>query len=267
MEGTTLRDPGEQHSRYRVDEAFYDRVRASERRMSEQIVVPPLSGRALVVERGQAFRIIEADGPQAGDVAFWNADDPDESLSCLRTWELEGWFLRPNTRLWSDVPWLRPMATCIEETVGSRKDGEAYHHHFLASQCSPESLEMRTGRAGMRSCRLALLEAVEPFGLGEENLRENIDVFTRFVFEADTGKIYTARTEAAPGDYVELYAEIDLLVAVSACPAGDMTSIQSDDVSSLRIEVYETGIAPRELPKWTEWRDPVELGKVRDQHP
>ena len=110
-----LRDPGEQHSRYRLNEAFYDQVRGSERRLSEQIVVPPLSGRALVVERGQAFRIIEADGPQAGDVAFWNADDPDESLSCLRTWELEGWFLRPNTRLWSDVPWLRPMATCIEE--------------------------------------------------------------------------------------------------------------------------------------------------------
>ena len=248
-----FRDLGLQHPRYRIDEDFYDRVRASERKLVERSGVPPRRGHAFVVSKGRTFRVVETEGPQAGDVAFWNAQDPGERLSCLRTWELEGWFLRPNSRLWSDVPHFRPMATCVEDTVEAGSDGPA-HHHFLASQCCSESLEMRTGEAGLPSCRAALLEAIEPFGLKAPDLRENIDVFTRFEFEPDTARIYTARTGAAAGDYIEFYAEIDLLVAVSACPAGDMTSIQSDDVLPLGVEVYETNIAPREFPGWTEWR-------------
>ena len=248
-----FRDLGLQHPRYRLDEDFYDGVRASERTLVDRSVIPARSGHAFVVSKGHTFRVVEAEGPQAGDVAFWNAHDPSERLSCLRTWDIEGWFLRPDTRLWSDVPRFRPMATCVEETVEDGSDDPA-HHHFLASQCSPESLEMRTGQPGMSSCRAALLDAIEPFGLKAADLRENIDVFTRFEFEPDTARIYTARTAAAAGDYIEFYAEIDLLVAVSSCPAGDMTSIQSDDVLPLGIEVYETNIAPREFPGWTEWR-------------
>jgi uncharacterized protein YcgI (DUF1989 family) len=85
-------------------------------------------------------------------------------------------------------------------------------------------------------------------------LLENIDVFTQFVVDPNSGKIYGARTEANPGDYIEFYAEIDLLVALSVCPTGDYTSIDSKDLWPLGIEIYETNVKPREFPEWTEWR-------------
>ena len=249
-----VEDPSIQHSRYRLDKAFYDGVRTAERRLLEKLVVAPFSGRGFVVRRGQTFRVIEEEGPQVGDVAFWNADDPKETLSCLRTWEMEGWLVKPYSRLWSDVPWLRPMATCIDDKADLPGDDDKGQRHFLASHCSAEQMEMRTGRAGMNGCRLNLLQPIEPFGLSEENLRENIDIFTQFVLEPDSGMLYAARTEATTGDYIEFYAEIDLLVAVSVCPMGDFSSIQPDVVLPLGVEIHEKNLEPLEFPKWTEWR-------------
>jgi uncharacterized protein YcgI (DUF1989 family) len=249
-----VEDPSIQHSRYRLDKAFYDGVRTAERRLVEKLVVAPFSGRGFVVRRGQTFRVIEEEGPQVGDVAFWNADDPKETLSCLRTWEMEGWLVKPYSRLWSDVPWLRPMATCIDDKADLPGDDDKGQRHFLASHCSAEQMEMRTGRAGMNGCRLNLLQAIEPFGLSEENLRENIDIFTQFVLEPDSGMLYAARTEATTGDYIEFYAEIDLLVAVSVCHYDESAENGDYTALPLGIQTYDTGIAPKEYSGWTDWR-------------
>jgi len=243
-----------QHPRYRVDTGFYDKVRATNRQLVERFIVSPYNGRGFNVKRGQTFRVIEEEGPQVGDVAFWNADNPMETLSCLRTWEVDGWWLKVDGRLWSDVPWFRPMVTCIEDTTALAKGGEEAHYHFVASHCSPESQEMRSGRAGLNSCRLNLLQAIEPFGLSEENLRENIDVFTRFFVDPNSGKLYGGRTEADPGDYIEFYAEMDLLVALSVCPTGDYSTINTDVLWPLAIEIYDTDIQPEEFPQWSDWR-------------
>jgi uncharacterized protein YcgI (DUF1989 family) len=45
-----------------------------------------------------------------------------------------------------------------------------------------------------------------------------------------------------PGDYLELFAEIDLLGALSACPGGDCSASHSSDAAAcypLLIEIYE----------------------------
>ena len=235
---------------YQVDRAFYDKVRAAERQPVDKFVIAPFNGRGFIVKKGQSFRVIQEEGPQVGDVAFWNADDAKETLSCLRTWEVDGWFLEVYSRLWSDVPWLRPMVTCIEDTVAATRDGHRAHHHFLASHCAPEQQEMRTGKAGLNACRVNFLQAIEPFGLSEEHLLENIDVFTQFIIDPVTGKFSGARTDTKPGDYIEFYAEIDLLVAVSVCPAGDYSQAASKAVLPLGVEIHETGIEPKTFPAW-----------------
>ena len=144
-------------SDYLVDRAFYDDVRSADRQLLERFVISPFSGRGFIVKRGQSFRVIQEEGPQVADVAFWNEDNPEETLSCLRTWEVDGWFLKVYSRLWSDVPWLRPMVTCVEDTVDTSSDGQKAPHHFVASHCSPEQQEMRSGRAGLNACRVNLL--------------------------------------------------------------------------------------------------------------
>ena len=142
-----------QHPRYRLDRAFYDQLLASKPRFKlvERFVMPPRSGKGFIVEKGQTFRVVEEEGPQIADVALYNSDNPGESFKSLRTFAVEGWFLKRFTRLWSEVPWFRPMATCIDETLDFTGRDDDFHHHLVASHCSPEVVEMRSGHTGLNA--------------------------------------------------------------------------------------------------------------------
>lgn len=245
-------DPG-----CRLDLPFYERLRAAKDSYTllEDFVIAPFSGRGFIVEKGCAFRVVLEDGPQVGDVAFWNRDDRYEYFSATRTSLLEGWFLRPYCRLWSDVPRLRPMATCLDDTVATT-DPE-YHHHSVGTHCATEWIELRGGGPGHNSCRLNLLQAIQPFGLGETDIRDNINIHQKLRLDAG-GHVYAAPSEGQKGDYIELYAEIDLLVALSICPNADNTRYWSTPedgiVKPLRVQIYDTQVMPQEFREWTDWR-------------
>lgn len=178
----------------------------------------------------------------------------------MRTWLVEGWIVRPFTRLWSELPWFRPMMTCVEDTVVT-EPGVDYHYHFVGAHCSPEAMERRFGVAGWNGCRVNLLRAIEPFGLTEENLRENINVHEKNRLDLKSGRRSIAKGGGKPGDYIEFYAEIKLLVAVSVCPFGDGGGNPTETkVRPLGIEIYETGIAPQASPRWTDWRVTRKVG-------
>lgn len=262
----TLRDFTLLSPMAQLDRGFYGRLRAATptRRLRERFVIPPFEGRAFIATKGQAFRVIEEEGVQIGDICFWNAHHPKEMYSLARTWAIEGWAVRPHTRIWSDVPWLRPLATCLEDTVVTTPEDVGFHHHWLGTHCATEWTEMRVGIPGLNSCHLNLLQAITPFGLSEEHLRDNINLFQKMRPDPETGKIAAALSDSRPGDYIEFYAEIDLLVAVSVCPNGDNTRYYSvpgkDVMRSLAVEVHDTGIEPRAFPQWTDWR-PTWKGK------
>ena len=244
-----------------MDKPFYDKVRAAKTNYAlvDKFVIQPFNGRGVIVKKGQVFRVVEEEGPQAAAVAFWNADNPREGYAPMRNRLGEGLFIKVYTRLWSDVPWLRPMMTCVEDTLINPSADAGYHHHRLVtSHCSSESLEMRSGRPAMNSCHVNLLQGITPFGLSEEHLRESINLHQKVRLGPDDGKWYGARRDSKQGDYVEFYAEIDLLVAVSVCPYGDNSKFEgipdSDTVLPIGVEIYDTGITPKESPKWTDWR-------------
>lgn len=99
------------------DKDFYAGVRSAPRRLKQRLVVSPHAGCGFMVEKGQVFRLQQHAGPQVGEVAFWNAHDPKERFSAMRNRLFEGLFVTRDTRLWSDLPRLRPMMTCLEDTL------------------------------------------------------------------------------------------------------------------------------------------------------
>ncbi|MCH7997282.1 MAG: urea carboxylase-associated family protein [Chloroflexi bacterium] len=262
----TLRDFTLLTPRAQLDKGFYDKLRESKSRYKplDRFVIPPFEGRGFLVNKGQSFRVVQEEGVQIGDVCFWNVHDPREMYSLSRTWAIEGWAVRVFTRLWSDVPWLRPLATCIEDTVVTDPSDSEFHHHWLGTHCATEWTEMRVGIPGLNSCHLNFLQAVEPFGLREENIRDNVNLFQKMRPVPGSGKIQAALSESKQGDYIEFYAEIDLLAAVTVCPNGDNTRYYSvpgkDLVRPLAIEIYDTGVQPRDFPRWADWR-PAWKGK------
>jgi uncharacterized protein YcgI (DUF1989 family) len=182
----------------------------------------------------------------------------------MQTWLVDGWIIRRNRRFWSELPWLRPMATCLDDTVVS-SDGSDYHHHFVGTACCPETVEKRFGIPGLNGCRINLLQGIEAFGLTEDEIRENINVHERNRLEPDTGRRSITRGHSKKGDYVEFYVEIDLIVSVSVCPYGDgsanPTMRGNDVVRPLGIEILDTGVQPKPLPEWDDepWCAPAPL--------
>jgi len=238
---------------------FYEdlrRARSAFRLVEKSIILLEERGLAFVVKRGQAARIVCIEGPQVADVCFWNANDFAEKFWNDQTLNREGTHLTTFSRIWGNMPRYRPMMTIIEDTVDNKPTHPgARHHILLGAHCNPHywywALKDKTHPYVTKfNCYCNLSRAVAPFGLGPEDLHDNINLFQKTRIDAETGRYVSEVSDAQQGDYVEFYAEIDVLMAVSLCPCGSCNYYWTEgeqDVKPLGIEIYETGIQPLEF--------------------
>lgn len=164
------------------------------------------------VSKGQVLRIIDLEGNQAVDTIFYNADDTAESYSMTDTLQQQGGiYLSTGSVLMSNRG--RPMLTIVADTCG--------RHDTLGGACAAESNTVRYAiqKKFMHSCRdnylLALAHADN--GMGKRDLVPNVNFFMNVPVTPDGGLTF-ADGVSAPGKYVELRAEMDVLVLVSNCP-------------------------------------------------
>ena len=122
----------------KFDAAFYDGVRADMTKVSE-FTIPPRDATAFEVPAGHVFRIVSVEGPQVGDLNLWNAHDLTERFYSGKTRALHSTHVTTGDRLWSSIPFLRPMATITADTLawyGRDDDGGAVHD-VLGTRCDP----------------------------------------------------------------------------------------------------------------------------------
>ena len=81
------------------------------------VIVPPRDARCFRVPAGHFFRIHSIDGPQVGDLNLWSSADLSERFYSGKTRALHGTHLSTGDRLWSSLPYLRPMATITHDTL------------------------------------------------------------------------------------------------------------------------------------------------------
>lgn len=165
------------------------------------------------IEAGQTLRITDLEGNQAADTLFFNADDTAERYSMSDT--LRGQknvFLSAGSVLRSNLD--RPMLTITADTCG--------RHDTLGGACSCESNTVRYDleKRHMHSCRdswmLAVAEKPE-FGLTRRDITHNINFFMNVPVTHDGGLTF-ADGISAPGKYVEMVAQMNILVLISNCP-------------------------------------------------
>lgn len=213
-------------SALQVDENFYRRISAADegRRLVQEFVIPIRSGRAWEVPAGHVFRISILDGPQVGDLNLWHRHNPRERMWAARTRQLQRAHVSTFDRLWSTLPYLRPMATIVTDTLESYGvDGDGGRvHDLLGSRCDPYVNRMLTGQDFDRHCHSNLVRAVLPFGLTEFDVHDVLNVFQCTGLN-DEDRYFMKACPARPGDFIELFAEIDLLCALSTCPGGDLS--------------------------------------------
>ena len=162
---------------------------------------------------GDTFRITDLEGNQAVDTLFFNADNPHERYSAFDTVREQGnLYLSTGTILLSDE--CDPMLRIVADTCG--------RHDTLGGACASESNTVRYAldRKSMHSCRDSWLLAVnthEEWGLSKRDIAHNINFFMNVPILPEGGLTFEDGI-SAPGKYVELVAEMEILVLISNCP-------------------------------------------------
>jgi len=239
------------------DMALYAAARAGAEKVAE-ILVPAREAASFRVGAGQFFRITCVDGPQVGDLNLWNAHDLSERFYSGKTRALHGTHLSTGDRMWSSFPYLRPMATIIADTLewyGADPYGGRVHD-VIGTRCDPYTGNLLAGTQYHHCCHSNLTRALaddlgSSLAEAEPLVHDVLNVFMCTGFTRETGQYFMKASPVRPGDYLEFFAEIDLLGALSACPGGDCSSEHSSDKAAcypLMVEVFTP--APGALAGW-----------------
>jgi uncharacterized protein YcgI (DUF1989 family) len=240
---------------YRAE--FYEAARANLTKISEMIV-PPRDGDTFSVPAGHFFRIVSVEGPQVGDLNLWNAKNLAERFYSGKTRALQASHLTTGDRMWSSFPYLRPMATITHDTLswyGWDADGGGLHD-VIGTRCDPYTNYLLNGVEYHHCCHSNLTRALAqklavPASEAEPHIHDVLNVFMCSGFRRDTHEYFLKASPVRPGDYLEFFAEIDLLGALSACPGGDCSESHSSDAARcypLKVEVYRA--AEGALSNW-----------------
>jgi uncharacterized protein YcgI (DUF1989 family) len=228
-------------------------------KMTSELIVPPREAGTFRVSAGSFFRIVSMDGPQVGDLNLWADGDLSERFYSGKTRALHGTHLSTGDRMWSSFPYLRPMATITHDTLdwyGFDADGGGVHD-VIGTRCDPYTNRLLSGQDYHHCCHSNLIRALAAeTGLSlqqaEAHVHDVLNVFMCTGFTRDTHQYFMKASPVRPGDFIEFFAEIDLLAALSACPGGDCSAEHSSDKAAcypLKVEIYRPD--PKALEGWS----------------
>ncbi len=240
------------------DMAAYGAARAT-LQLTDSLIVAPRDAQTFSVRAGHFFRIVSIEGPQVGDLNLWSADNLAERFYSGKTRALHGTHLGTGDRLWSGFPHMRPMATITHDTLdwyGFDKHGGSVHD-VIGTRCDPYTNRLLSGVDYHNCCHSNLTRALAAAtGLAlqqaETHVHDVLNVFMCTGFTQDSHQYFMKASPVRPGDYLEFFAEIDLLGALSACPGGDCSAEHSSDTAAcypLKVEIYQPD--PNTLSQWS----------------
>ncbi len=203
----------------------------SERKLIEQYTLEPTTGRGVPLLRGQVLRVTQVGKGQCLDFNAFNLHDYKEFFHCGRTRHMHGLNPTKGDHLWSAPPRDRPMLTIIEDTVGT--------NDVNYPRCSAFLFEYQFGYDGQpahSNCHDILAESIREWGLTPDDVHDSFNGFMHT--GAKNGRLFVDRMIAAEGDYIELLAQIDTLVAPICCGA-DVYPTSNYELKQLHISIFE----------------------------
>ncbi|GME67708.1 unnamed protein product [[Candida] boidinii] len=257
---------------------LYDSIAATadkdERELVDKFVIPIRSGKAWKVPKGHVCRIVTIEGPQVADLNIWNFNNPRERFWAARTRQLHSAHVSVYDRLWSNLPYLRPLVTITNDSLKNRGQDEwgGRLHDLLGTRCDPYVDKLLSGEDNDFHCHSNLTRAVLPYGLTEFDVHDVLNVF-QLTGLNEHDQYFMETCPAKKGDFFEFFAETDILCALSCCPGGDLSTWdwgEGDDENPidmvdccrpLGIEVYK--ITNDEVLK--DWKEP-ESPKYKGAH-
>jgi len=199
------------------------------KRILQDYVIPPREYSSLVLHRGETLRVIDVEGKQVADLVGLSASDKGEKLSCVYSNVLNGtWKLTKGHVLYTNRA--SPILSITEDKVGLHYSGGGF--------CSEEVNYIRYKVHGTRNCADNLTMAFKSHGIQRDDFDFDccFNVFMNLTFQPD-GSMRLQEPLSKPGDYVDLRAEMDCIIAISNCPQ-DRNPCNGFKPTPLQIQVF-----------------------------
>ncbi|MFC1872804.1 DUF1989 domain-containing protein [Chloroflexota bacterium] len=165
------------------------------------------------VEKGQVVRIIDLEGKQVPDVIIWDANDMANVHNC-------GWSQLLNKKWNNWKPGDALFSKNCDKLVTITEDTSGGMHAFIGTFCNERANYVRYGVPGTINCRDNLVSAMADYGFTADDIDwcSCISFFMNMPYRSD-GSMGIEIAPSKPGDYIDLMAERDIIVAYSNCPS------------------------------------------------
>lgn len=184
---------------------------------------------AFELRAGQTVRIEDLEGRQAVDLICYNLDNLDEKFWAAHTAKLNGTIcITTGDVLYSDMA--RPMMNIVKDTLGV--------NDLICGSCSFALDVVRYGNEkAAPGCMDLFEEGIAPWGLKRRDIPMCFNIFLDYPVQ-DKGRVVLDRDAGSqPGDHIDLRAEMNLLVAITACPQ-ETNPCNAHNPTPIRVAVY-----------------------------
>ncbi len=180
--------------------------------------IEPCSGRSLELETGDELVVIDPQGQQVSDLTAFSRSDMAEYLSSGRSIDYASkLWLTTGDVLFSNRS--QPMLTIVEDTCG--------RHDFTLTPCSKRMFELLYGETeGRPGCEGNLATALAPYGIEIDRIPVAFNIFMNVAVDGATGRVSVLPPLSKAGDFIRLRAEMPLVVALTACSAGQSNNFK-----------------------------------------
>ena len=194
------------------------------------LVLEPVTGKAVPVYKGETLRITQLEGGQCVDFNCYNLRDYKEYMS-VGIMRRQGMRAGEGHFVWSAPPRFRPMmaVTAMPETCVT---------DLLAPRCNGAMMEIMFGFETHTNCTDTFTEAVGEYGLTPDDLHDSLNMWMNTGLTPDGETTYSWNT-ARKGDHVDLLALMDVLAVPIVCGSGDVLLTSNFSFKPIGVEVFE----------------------------
>ena len=195
------------------------------------LVLRPISGKAVPVHAGEVLRIIQVGGEQCVDFNALNLHDYKERMDVGSSRGSTGFRPKKGDIIFSNPPRYRPMIGVLEMSPSCQTD-------VLGRTCHATLYEMAFGLDLHTSCQDTIAESISEYGLTPDDVHDSFNMWMNTEWDS-TGRWWTVANTGRKGDCVDIVPFFDILAVPVTCGSGDIRWTSNFSFKPIQIQIFE----------------------------
>jgi uncharacterized protein YcgI (DUF1989 family) len=188
-----------------------------------EVVLEPVTGKAVPVRRGEVVRLEQLVGGTCVDFNAFNLHDHKEFLDCGFTRSFQSFDPRRGEFIWTNAPRGRPMFAILEIADTCELD-------IVGHRCNRVFQELGWGMTAHANCQDTLAEAIREYGLTPDDVHDSFNLWMATTIDENGHRQFK---------WIDLLAIFDVLAASVICGLGDLVGINNFTFEPVKLEVFE----------------------------